>query len=247
MRNHITLFSVLVIVLLFSSCKTGKSYTKENDASAEKNFYLGQKPPGLMPEVFAPNLVTTTNWEYGGVFTPDMKEFYFIRKAKGKEKQEFVVLQLKNNEWHESVISPRIGQPFISPDGKTMHLGRRYKERNDNGEWSKIKELDTPFDSLPIMRLTASSMGTYFFDEFKRDFTGDIRYSRLVNGMHEQPRLLNKKDLTQEKAFTHLLLQMSRIFYLIAKEKTDLGILTSILVLSKEMVHGVLPLIWETK
>ncbi len=68
-----------------------------------------------------------------------------------------------------------------------MHLGRRYKEREENGEWSKIQKLESPFDTLPIMRLTASSKGTYFFDEFKRDFTGDIRYSRLIYGKYEKP------------------------------------------------------------
>ena len=50
----------------------------------------------------------------------------------------FVVIQYKDNQWQESVISPRVGQPFISPDGKTMHLGRRYMERTDTG-WSEIK------------------------------------------------------------------------------------------------------------
>ena len=43
------------------------------------------------------------------------------------------------------------------------------------------------------MSLTATSKGTYFFDEFKRDFTGDIRYSRIVNGKYEEPKLLPKK------------------------------------------------------
>ena len=87
--------------------------------------YLGQKPPGLIPEPFAPRLVTTLNWEIDGVFTPDLKEFYFIREVGEKEedkKMEFVVIQYKNNQWQDSVISPRVGQPFISPDGKKMHL-----------------------------------------------------------------------------------------------------------------------------
>ncbi|WP_420386566.1 hypothetical protein [Roseivirga sp.] len=155
--------------------------------------YLGQKPPGLTPEPFAPGLVTTQRWEYSGVFSPDMKEFYFLRQpADSSEKQEFVVHKNEGNKWQETVISSRQGQPFVSPDGKTMHLGRRFKERQKNGEWSELKRLESPFDSLPIMRLTASSKGTYFFDEFKRDFTGDIRYSRLVNGKYEAPRLLHK-------------------------------------------------------
>ncbi len=158
-----------------------------------KNPYLGQKPPGSIPEAFAPGLVTTGGWEHGGTFSPDMKEFYFLRQVgETNKKQEFVVYKNDDNKWKETVISPRKGQPFISPDGKIMFLGKRYMERKENGDWSEIKKLDTPFDSLPIMSLSASSKGTYFFDEFKRDFTGDIRYSRLVNGTYEEPRLLNK-------------------------------------------------------
>lgn len=85
-----------------------------------------------------------------------------------------------------------MGQPFIAPDGKTMYLGKRYMERVGAG-WSEVKSLDAPFKEWPIMRLTASSKGTYFFDEFKADKTGSIRYSRLVDGKHEEPKLLSKK------------------------------------------------------
>ncbi len=157
-----------------------------------KGPYLGQKPPGLTPEVFAPDVVTTKYYEFNGVFTPDMKEFYLIRQGGKYEKPKLVVFRQKNNQWYESVISPRAGTPFISPDGKTMHLGRNYKERIGT-DWSEKKSLGSPFKDMPIMRLTASAKGTYFFDEFKPDFTGDIRYSRSVNGQYQEPKRLSKK------------------------------------------------------
>ena len=188
---------LLIITIFLSACTTKKQESKNNDSPPDsyrdiESPYLGQKPPGLIPEAFAPGLVTTGGWEGGGVFTPDLGEFYFIRDGKEGEKQEFVVYQKKNNRWKESVISPRVGQPFIAPDGKTMYLGRRYMERTEAG-WSAVKSLGSPFDSMPIMRLTASAKGTYFFDEFKSDFTGSIRYSRLVDGKREEPKLLSKK------------------------------------------------------
>jgi hypothetical protein len=85
-----------------------------------------------------------------------------------------------------------VGQPFISPDGKTMHLGRRYKKRSGDG-WSEIKPLGAPFDDMPIMRLTASEAGTYFLDEPGTDGDGILRYSRLIDGQHETPRPLPKE------------------------------------------------------
>nr|WP_293297165.1 hypothetical protein [Allomuricauda sp.] len=191
MRNYIIIFSALVLAVFLNACNTKKSNPKESDLTTEQESYLGQEHPGLIPEPFAPGLVTTEGWEYSGVFSPDMDEFYFLRQAKGSDEQEFVVYRNEDNKWNETVISSREGQPFISPDGKTMHLGKKYKKRSDNGNWSETKKLDEPFDSLPIMRLTASSKGTYFFDEFKRDFTGDIRYSRLIDGKYEEPKLLS--------------------------------------------------------
>ena len=124
-----------------------------------------------------------------------MKEFYFIREiadVEGNKKQEFVVFENKHNLWHESVISPRVGQPFIAPDGKTMHLGRRYKERTKTG-WSEIKSLGSSFEKIRIMRLTASSKGTYAFDEAGTNGDGVIRYSRLIDGKREEPRPFSKE------------------------------------------------------
>lgn len=223
MRNYIIIFSALVFAIFLNACNTKKSNSKKNNSTTEESSYLGQKPPGLKPEPFAPGLVTTEGWEYYGGFTPDLKEFYFLREVgetKEDKKIEFVVIQNKNNQWQKSIISPRVGTPSISPDGKKMHLGRRYKERTDTGDWSEIKKLGTPFDSLPIMRLTASSKGTYFFDEFKPDFTGDIRYSTFVDGKYEEPKLLNKK-INTGKSFHPFIAQDES--YLIFDSKREDG------------------------
>lgn len=182
---------IFIALLLSIPTMSGTSYSQD-ELPVLGGPYLGQKPPGLIPEAFAPGIVTTEHYEFSGVFTPDMKEFYLIRNGGKYEKPTFIVFQNKDNRWHESVISPWVGQPFISPDGKTMHLGKRYMERTEAG-WSEIKSLDSPFKEMPIMRLAASSKGTYFFDEFKSDLTGSIRYSRLVDGKHEEPKLLSKK------------------------------------------------------
>ena len=174
-------------VLMMSSC----NHTL-NEISVLEGPYLGQEPPGLTPIAFAPGIVSTEHWEGSGVFSPDMKEFYLNREGGKYEEMTSTVFRYKDNRWQESIISPRMGQPFFSPDGKTMHLGNKYKERTETG-WSEKKSLGGKFKDFPIMRLTASSKGTYFFDEFKPDFSGSIRYSRLVDGKHEEPKLLSKK------------------------------------------------------
>jgi len=159
--------------------------------------YFGQTPPASAPKVFAPGIVSKKGWDYGGVYTPDMKEFYFARMNEETQKREFIVFEYKNSQWHSSVMSPRLGQPFISTDGKTMHLGNRYKERTNTG-WADIKNLGAPFENILIMRLTSSSKGTYVFDEVVSDGKGGyegapIQSSRLTDGKREDPVPLNKE------------------------------------------------------
>ena len=191
MKQAYSIFA-LVLILIISACNTKKQKSEVSESPAIENPYLGQEVPGLTPEAFAPGIITTDKWEYGGIFTPDMNEFYFIRQAAENENFESVVFKNENNEWLETIITPRTGQPEISPDGKTMHLRNQYKERTETG-WSVIKDLEGPFKDMRIMRLTASSKGTYFFDEFVEDRTGAIRYSRFVDGKREEPKLLSEK------------------------------------------------------
>ncbi|WP_282087261.1 hypothetical protein [Aquimarina algiphila] len=188
-------YSILILIsLIFLNGCIKKQHSKDHDSSIIERPYLGQKPPGLTPEPFAPGIVTTADWEVSGVFTPDIREFYFIRESKETKKQELVVFQYQNNEWQESVVSPRVGTPFIAPDGMTMHLGRKFRERTETGDWSELKKLDPSFEEIQIMRLTTSSKGTYVFDEIGMpNGDGIIRYSRLIDGKREKPKPFGKE------------------------------------------------------
>lgn len=173
-------------LVLFSAIAFGQDVSKEL-----KGPYLGQKTPGLTPEPFAPGVVTTKLWEYGGVFSPDMKEFYLLKDDES-ERTAFVVFRIQDGVWQESVISRRVGQPFISPDNKIMHLGGRFKERTASG-WSEIKTLGPAFQAIEIMRMTSSKKGTYVFDEIgSKDGDGVIRYSKLKDGKREDPQAFPK-------------------------------------------------------
>ncbi|MBX2810967.1 MAG: hypothetical protein KTR25_04135 [Myxococcales bacterium] len=130
----------------------------------------------------------TEHREAEAAFTPDLKEFYFRRRGGKYRKNTLVVIRYKDNRLIESVVAPEAGQPFISLDGKVLHLGKKYRERTNSG-WSEVKNLGAPFKDIQIMRLTVSSKGTYYFDEVTEKTP--IRYSRLVNGKREKPRTLN--------------------------------------------------------
>jgi len=175
------------ISLLFTALTMSSKSYSQDDFSGFKSPYLGQNPPGLIPELFAPNLIKTEHREAEAAFTPDLKEFYFRRRGGEYKNNTLVVMQYKDNKWIESVVPPRAGEPFISLDGNTLYLGKKYRERTSSG-WSGVKSLGVPFKDLPIMRLTVSSKGTYYFDEASET---PIRYSRLIDGKYENPRTLN--------------------------------------------------------
>jgi hypothetical protein len=178
----------LVGLLSLHGCTPKKQKTKALVAIPSVDTYLGQKPPGLRPVLFAPDIIKTEFREAGCAFSPDLKEFYFRRRGGEYESNTLVVVTYIDNKWSESLVETKAGEPFISLDGKTMHLGKKYRERTTSG-WSEKKSLGDPFNSFRIMRLTASSNGTYYFDEASE--TGPLRYSRFINGVYEQPKTLN--------------------------------------------------------
>ena len=163
----------------------------QNEVSVLEGPYLGQTPPGLTPEIFAPGLVSTTQRDGSGFFSPDMKEFYFTRKNSDENIWSLIAYKSENNKWHKFVVRPRVGRPNVSPDGKTMHLGKQYMTRTGDG-WSEIESLGSPYEEIRIMRLMSSAKGTYVLDEGTRDGKGVLRYSRLVNGKREAPKPLPK-------------------------------------------------------
>jgi len=178
----------LIILLFFILVISEKSYSQDKRPILE-GPYLGQKPPGLMPKIFAPGYVATKHRDYSGSFTPDMKEFYFTRKDIDTGKWWLIRFKMKNNQWQESVVGPRVWRPLLSPDGETMHLGRKYMTRTNNG-WSEVKSMGPMFDreDWGIMRLTASAKGTYIFDDYKNNDV--LRISEVVNGKRQPPKLM---------------------------------------------------------
>ncbi|OUS02863.1 hypothetical protein A9Q86_02100 [Flavobacteriales bacterium 33_180_T64] len=216
--NHFIL--VLLGVLCLVACNSKDNKLSSADTSNFENIYLGQKPPGLIPELFAPEIIKTEFRQAAGIFTPDLKEFYFRRRGGKYKNNALVVVKFEDNKWTESLVAERAGEPFISQDGKIMHLGKKYRERTTSG-WSEAKSLGTPFNNYRIMRLTAASNGTYYFDEASE--TGPLRYSRLINGVHEKPKALNIEDIGNWNAHPFIAPDESYIIWDDQREKGGYG------------------------
>lgn len=151
--------------------------------------YMGQSPPGMMAEPFAPGIISKEGWELEGVFSPGMNEFYFTLDG-GKDTEDFkptvIGFRQENNIWKKYIEFRRNGETVFSPDGKRMHMAEGYKDRVGDG-WSERKSLGPMFEreDWGIMRLSASAKGTYVFDDYKSG--GVIRISKIVDGKRQEP------------------------------------------------------------
>ena len=180
--NHVYVFIALLLSTLTMSSKSHS----QDESPVLEGPYLGQTPPGMMAEPFAPGIISREGWEVEGVFAPGMKEFYFTT-AGGKYTRPTVIgFRQQNNVWKKYIEFTRDGEVVLSPDGKRMHMAEGYKDRMGD-DWSERKSLGPMFDreDWGIMRLSASEKGTYVFDDYKSNDV--IRISTLKDGKRQAP------------------------------------------------------------
>ena len=76
-RDPIIVFVAVILFLGSVSCSRKTHKTGQDHELYEP--YLGQNPPGLTPELYAPGIVSTEHHEFGITFSPDGKEIFFTR------------------------------------------------------------------------------------------------------------------------------------------------------------------------
>jgi len=176
--KKVHLILILVMVQFLNACNTKNQKSKDSDSPTIESPYFGQKPPGLIPEVLAPGIHYKKGWELGEMHGYDFEEFYFTPSLDAPFDPSVIVFRKEKNVWKK--------HKFYPTGGNIMYSRDKYIERTDSG-WSEIKSLGAPYDSIRIMRLTASLKGTLVFDEATRDGNGVLRYSRLIDGKREAP------------------------------------------------------------
>jgi len=170
-----SIFYTLLIVLLFSACNTKDQKANDSEALSNEALYFGLEPPGMTPQSFAAD----SDWELGGMHGEDLEEFYFTSGNKLPLSPLVVSFRKEDRVWKN--------YQFHASGSDTLYSRDKYIERTKSG-WSKIKSIGAPFDTLPIMRLTASRTGTLVFDEWTSDGSGVIWFSRLKDGKWEAPK-----------------------------------------------------------
>ena len=103
------------------------SVTPTTDFSHLSGPYLGQVPPGLEPQVFAPGFISlASSNEYSAAFSPDGTEFFFTRQFTND--QNLYETHLVAGIWSEPspvAFSARYGahEPHITLDNLMLYFG----------------------------------------------------------------------------------------------------------------------------
>jgi len=201
--KHTYFILTLVLALFLNACNTKSQQSKDTDSPPDsyrdiETAYFGEDPPGLIPKLFDPAIVSPEGLFEGGKFTPDMKEYHFSRKNGKYKERTFFVIQYQNGSWgNESETDLKWSR--FSKGGDTLYVGNKYRIRTYTG-WSEYKSLGPPFSDKLIMGISFSDNGTSYFDEIefdqfhKPDTVGAISYARLINGKY-QPRQKMGKEI----------------------------------------------------
>ncbi len=170
-------------------------FAQESDFPVLKGPYLGQEPPGMTPDVFAPGIISTKASEGGSSFSPDGLLYLF---ARGRSDQDGILMMEQiDGVWSKPRLAPfSAGKHdwdfMLAPDGETvfvasarpLHKGEPptrdhqiwTSERTDEG-WSEPRLLPPPVysgqhDSYPSV---ADDGTLYFFSNRDGGFgQGDI-------------------------------------------------------------------------
>lgn len=201
-------YIVLSILLVFNS------FGHKNGFPELKGSYLGQKPPGMTPELFAPGIITTEYHEHSSpAFSKEGKEVYWSVFINFWGPQVILYMQQKNGIWAEPEVAPFSGQysdgnPCFSPDGQKLFFESRRPSikgdpytgntdiwvvhRTDTG-WSEPENLGIIVNSDKWERgPSVSSNGNLYFCSWREGGFGesDIYVCRFENGNYSKPENL---------------------------------------------------------
>ena len=194
-----TEYLLLIFFILFVFC----NLNAKNDWPVLRGPYLGQKPPGMTPEIFAPGIVSTGFDELFGCFSSDGKEFYYI--LGGRPVWVILVIKETNGIWTKPRVVPFSGQYgakfCLSPDSNKVVLTSRHPlngkskpskklhtwvvERTTNG-WGKPKLIKSIINALAPSLAANGNLYYMLGPQGKQE----ICTSKFLDGHYGEPKNL---------------------------------------------------------
>ncbi len=180
-----------------------------------KGPYLGQKPPGMIPQVFAPEIFSKSQpeWAFDATFAPGGNEFYFTRFNQHNGLNTIMCMKRVDGIWTRPAAVSFNGRDnnnnlSISPDGDQIFF-RSWRplpgsdipedqpylwfvQRTKRG-WSEPRSVKCGDGHYRASRPGVARDGTLYFAHRSEKTSGqsDIYRSRLVDGSYAIPEKLD--------------------------------------------------------
>jgi hypothetical protein len=183
--------------------------------------YLGQDPPGMTPELFAPGIVSTAGGEWSSTFTPDGETFLFGYRG---EPHGILVMEEVDGHWTEPRLAPFSGghadydlnfspdgdmlyftsaRPGVAPEGEERSSDLWIAVRGENG-WGDAVNVGEPVNTAQSeLYPSVTDEGTlYFFGDARGGAElGGAYVARLAGGSYEEAELLGPAINTEHGVF----------------------------------------------
>jgi len=177
----------LLLLAMFVSVRNSVIYAQ--DFPVLKGPYLGQKPPGMKAELFAPGIITTGYNDYSAAFSPDGKEFLF--GLYGDVFCSIVRMKMKNNIWTSPQVAPFSGkyfdtEPHFAYTGNLIAFAskRPLDSKGEPSEHADIwfsKKTEKGWSEPQNPGATINSEKEDFYPSFSRN--GDLYFASNRNGI----------------------------------------------------------------
>lgn len=189
--------------------------------------YLGMKPPGKIPEIFAPGIISTRYHEHSyPAFSPDGKEVYWNTVFIDNYKYEFPIgilgMKLNTNGWSKPEytglgVNKESGNPCFSYDGQKIFFssdeinqdGTRnsdiwYANKTTDG-WDKAQKIPGYVNTNKLERqgTVTHDLTLYYLGNLQGVANNyGIYRSELKDGKYQKPELLPEKINSKEVDWT---------------------------------------------
>jgi Tol biopolymer transport system component len=182
---------MLAFTLSIYACNISKNHKLKNNISPTiESPYFGQKPPGLIPKIFAPGVISINGrYEHGISFSPKLNEVYFSANN-NDEDPSIYFSRIEDNKWTAPrkanfTEGKKAGEmhPFVSHKGDKIYFTAHdeftlpehkesskiwYVNRLENS-WSEATPVDSPINNDFVFYPNQAKNGDlYYFNMSKR-------------------------------------------------------------------------------
>ncbi|MEM0931371.1 MAG: hypothetical protein AAGJ12_02820 [Bacteroidota bacterium] len=186
---------ILLLPIAFLNC--------ENQTEKTKMQFLTEDIPNNLPIDFKKEITPENKIIHKGIFSPDLKEYYYTLSDKDFENFDVFRIKKNNGVWaepKEAFFNSQHNEHGMSftPDGNTLYFSSTrpvnsngvpqtwhiWKSDKVNGKWEEPVFIDIPnLRNKLVSHPTIANSGTLYFHSSDLDYSEmDIYLSKNING-----------------------------------------------------------------